>query len=619
MKSSLRRLRGLGFHKKRREEGLVAHQDELLRAAEDIHGIRSFYDSLLSAAAVATNSAYEFSEALGEYGTCLLEKTALNDDETSGKALSMLGKAQLELQKIANIYRAHVVQTITTPSESLLKELHIVEEMKRQCDDKRTFSLLHVSFFRDIYKLMLTSQRESGRSKNAKGESFSLQQLQAAQNDYEEEATLFLFRLKSLKQGQSRSLLTQAARHYASQLNFFRRGVKSLEVLESCVKAIAEKQHIDYQFSGLVDDQLEEYADHECNPNDNDGELSFDYEHHNQHRDVSSFSRNSIEENLERAQDNYLGSNNPRVSSISAPLFSTKASKPSERITQIYPSAKTAYTYALPTPLDVRSSTSTSSGNSLYGTLSESKGGRTTQHWHSSPLPPNMIGKDSQDVELPSPTSFSREPSVLKESNSISNPTRMPSTISKGVLSKLIPMNEFDSKLSETQTFSVPLTSKPLSSKQALFASKSMSSMEVLPEVFAKPKNISTPKLSVPRKGFPNASSPLTSPRINELHELPRPPTDYAKHRSSTSIGHSAPLVSRGQEVCATSKPTSFLSYTAAPLPKPPGVMARSFSIPSTVQKSNSKVAKPLDLPHSQKTITHTSSTHTPLVNDELA
>ncbi|XP_074588687.1 uncharacterized protein At2g33490-like [Curcuma longa] len=604
MKSSLRRLRGLAFHKhgheQRREEDLVAHQDELLRAAEDIHGIRNFYDSLLSAAAVATNSAYEFSEALGEYGTCLLEKTALNDDEASGKALSMLGKAQLELQKIANIYRAHIIQIITTPSESLLKELHIVEEMKRQCDDKR-----------DIYKLMLTSQRESGRLKNAKGESFSLQQLQAAQDDYEEEATLFLFRLKSLKQGQSRSLLTQAARHYASQLNFFRRGVKSLEVLESCVKAIAEKQHIDYQFSGLEDDQLEEYADHECNPNDDNGELSFDYEHHNQHRDVSSFSRNSIEENLERAQANYLGSNNLRGSSMSAPLFSTKACKPSDRITQIYPSTKTVCTYALPTPLDVKSSTSIGSGNSLYGTSSESKCGWTTQHWHSSPLQPNTIGKDSQDVELPSPTSFSREPSVLKESNIISNPAKMPSTISEGVLSKSIPMNEFDSKPSERQAFLVPLTSKPLSNKQALIATKSMSSMEALPEVSAKRKNMSTPKLSGPRKGFPNASSPVTSPRINELHELPRPPTDYAKPRSSTSMGHSAPLVSRGQEVCATSKPTSFLSYTAAALPKPPGVMARSFSIPSTVQRSNSKVAKPLDLPRSQKTITETSSTYT--------
>ncbi|XP_074573636.1 uncharacterized protein At2g33490-like [Curcuma longa] len=619
MKSSLRRLRSLSLnkhgHRQRKEEGLIAHQDELFQAAEDIHNIKNCYDSLLSAAAATANSAYEFSEALGEYGTCLLKKISLNDDEASGKALLMLGKEQLELQKIANVYRAHVVQTISTPSESLLKELQTVEEMKRQCDDKR-----------DIYKSMLDSQRESGRSKNVKGENISQQQLQAAQADYEEEATLFLFRLKSLKQGQSRSLFTQAARHYASQLNFFRKGVKSLEALESCVKAVAEEQHIDYQFSGLEDDQLEEYDDDEYSHNDDDGELSFDFEHHNQYHDVSFFSRNSMEENLERAQAKYFGGNNSRVASMSAPLSSTKKCKPSEMITQMHPSSKIFNTYALPTPLDVKSSTSIGSGNSTsigsgnstYGASSESKGSWTTQPWHSSPLQPHMIGKDSQDIELPSPTNFSTEPSLIKESNIISNPAIMPSTVSEGMLSKSNPVNEFDSKLSERQAFSVPLSCKPLSSKHALFPTK-MSSMEALPEASAKPKHIPTPKLSIPQKVSPNASSPVTSPRINELHELPRPPTGYAKHRPSTLIGHSAPLISRGQEISATSKPIPFLSHTAAPLPKPPGVMARSFSIPSSVQRSNLKAANSLDLPQSQKTITDSSSTRTPLVNNEVA
>lgn len=48
-----------------------------------------------------------------------------------------------------------------------------------------------------------------------------MQQLQMAHDEYDEEATLFVFRLKSLKQGQSRSLLTQAARHHAAQVFFF--------------------------------------------------------------------------------------------------------------------------------------------------------------------------------------------------------------------------------------------------------------------------------------------------------------------------------------------------------------------------------------------------------------
>lgn len=48
-----------------------------------------------------------------------------------------------------------------------------------------------------------------------------MQQLQMARDEYDEEATLFVFRLKSLKRGQSRSLLTQAARHHAAQVLFF--------------------------------------------------------------------------------------------------------------------------------------------------------------------------------------------------------------------------------------------------------------------------------------------------------------------------------------------------------------------------------------------------------------
>lgn len=75
--------------------------------------------------------------------------------------------------------------------------------------------------YRNVYEYMITRQREKRRGRNGKGESFSMQQLQAAYDEYDEEATLFVFRLKSLKQGQSRSLLTQAARHHAAQVFFF--------------------------------------------------------------------------------------------------------------------------------------------------------------------------------------------------------------------------------------------------------------------------------------------------------------------------------------------------------------------------------------------------------------
>ncbi|RRT50424.1 hypothetical protein B296_00050466 [Ensete ventricosum] len=154
--------------------------------------------------------------------------------------------------------------------------------MKRQCDEKR-----------DLYRSMIATQREKGTLRNAKVEHFTSEQLQTAQEDFQEETTFFVFRLKSLKQGQSRSLLTQAARHHAAQLNFFRKGVKSLEMVEPHVKVIAEQQHIDYQFIGLEDDDTDEEVD-DYDVND-DGVVSFDYGQNDHGQDAVSHSRMSME------------------------------------------------------------------------------------------------------------------------------------------------------------------------------------------------------------------------------------------------------------------------------------------------------------------------------------
>lgn len=70
-----------------------------------------------------------------------------------------------------------------------------------------------------MYEHIATQHREKGKSKSGKGESFSLQQLQAAREEYDEVARLCVFRVESLKQGQCRSLLTQAARHHAAQVS----------------------------------------------------------------------------------------------------------------------------------------------------------------------------------------------------------------------------------------------------------------------------------------------------------------------------------------------------------------------------------------------------------------
>lgn len=75
--------------------------------------------------------------------------------------------------------------------------------------------------FREIYEDLVKKQKEKGRLRNSKGECFPSLQLLEAHDEYDEEANVFVFRMKSLKQGQSRSFLTQASRHHAAQVVLF--------------------------------------------------------------------------------------------------------------------------------------------------------------------------------------------------------------------------------------------------------------------------------------------------------------------------------------------------------------------------------------------------------------
>lgn len=80
---------------------------------------------------------------------------------------------------------------------------------------------------------------------------------------------------------------------------FFKKALKSLETIEPYVQLVTQKNHIDYQFSGLEDDDRdsvflttddEDESDDDCE----DGELSFDFQRNCPKNQVSS-SENSME------------------------------------------------------------------------------------------------------------------------------------------------------------------------------------------------------------------------------------------------------------------------------------------------------------------------------------
>ncbi|XP_075656483.1 uncharacterized protein At2g33490 [Castanea sativa] len=625
MKTSLKKLRGFALHKndakERRDIRPLPKLDELAQASQDMQDMRDCYDSLLSAAAATANSAYEFSESLRELGACLLEKTALNnDDEESGRVLLMLGKIQFELQKLVDSYRSHIFQTVTIPSESLLNELRTVEEMKRQCDEKR-----------DVYDYMMTRQREKGRSKSGKGENFSLQQLQMAREEYDEESTLLVFRLKSLKQGQTRSLLTQAARHHAAQLCFFKKAVKTLEAVEPHVKLVTEQQHIDYQFSGLDDgeeydddddnddndeeededdDEDEDDEDYDENDMRDNGELSFDYRQDDQEHDVSTTqspmevditfpqvaNMEAVKENMGRFRRNSF-SYRARPSSQSAPLFAEFKFDSTEKARQMQPSStRKLHTYVLPTPVDTRSSISTGSGNPVLHKTQTTVTERTQQLWHSSPLEPNKLEKIKVDEKVSGPTVRNAQ-SVLKESNNNSASTRLPPPLADGLLFSWHDTRAAaEPKKLKRYAFSGPLTSKPWPTKPVSADRRHLYSGPLLRNPMSQPPSTS-PKAS------PSTSPTfMSSPKISELHELPRPPASSTpkSSRPKDFTGHSAPLGSRDQVLSTTNK--SVVLNAASPLPTPPQTVARSFSIPSSCpEATNSNVSKPLETPHSSE------------------
>ncbi|KAL0351182.1 UNVERIFIED_CONTAM: hypothetical protein Sradi_4267400 [Sesamum radiatum] len=608
MKSPLGTLRKFGLTKNEPKEKwdhkISVHIDGLTQAAKDMKDMRTCYDSLLSAAAATANSAYEFSESLLEMGNCLLEKTAMHDDGESGGALSMLGKVQLELQKLVDNYRSHIITTITNPSESLLSELRKVEEMKLQCDEKR-----------EMFEYMVGQFREKGRSRHGKGETFTSQQLQVVCDEYDDVARLCIFRVESLKQGQSRSLLTQAARHHAAQLNFFRKGLQSLEAVEPHIRNVAEKQHIDYELSEL--NEVEKGDDEGNSFETNDyGELSFDYRQNKQELDNACTSRNSMEltwgpvswdmqldqlgapsaqtpkvKDVEvhmgssKSQGDEILSQRSRAGSHSAPIYPEKFD-PSDRIREMRTAVQKLNTHVLPTPADAKGSVPSISATQSTTILPVES---SKNPWHSSPLNIEKP-KKSIDDHL-SARSFSKAQIVVEETSNNKHFLPLPRPLTEGAaVPQFDSQGGFDTRKIKRQAFSGPLASKPSSNKPLLPTSGPISSTGAPQSVSGLLSRASGPQAPSLVNVSHNASPSLvSSPKISELHELPRPPDSFSSKpiRSVVALGHSAPLVNRNREVSPTNRNPSRQSKEGSPLPLPQLTVSRSFSIPSSSQRAS--------------------------------
>jgi hypothetical protein len=235
-------------------------------------------------------------------------------------------------------------------------------------------------------------------------------------------------------------------------------------------------------------------------------------------------------------------------------------------------------TYVLPTPSDVRATPQITSGNPNSGSLLESKGAL-----HSSPLQPSADMGYVRDNKLPSPARLSMTQSVLKESNTNTAETR-----------KVVPLSDlalpgyYDSKTPDKKvkrgSFSGPIASRERST-------------ENIDVVSVPHRHSSSHRPAIHVRVSPNTSPPpISSPKIKELHELPRPPVNSTKNTIFSSlVAHSAPLVpnssplaSKVQDQFRSRQTPPCAPQTASPLPTPPpGSIARSFSIPSRALRTS--------------------------------
>ncbi|KAK3039119.1 hypothetical protein RJ639_028865 [Escallonia herrerae] len=443
---------------------------------------------------------------------------------------------------------------------------------------------------------MVAQHREKGRSKGGKGETFTSQHLKEARDEYDDVARLCIFRMKSLKQGQCRSLLTQAARHHAAQLNFFQKGLKSVEAADPHIRLVAKKQHI-YQFSGLNETEEGEGGSFDTYDTSVDGELSFEYRDNKQGLDTDRASRiameldrvdvpyaqaSKLEEtemNFNRNQGEQVFSRQNRAGSYSAPLYPEKFD-PAERIRDMKPSARKFHTHVLPTPADVKNSVSGTS-TSVHWSLT-SLSGNAHNPRHSSPLDTEKHRKHSADDNLVNSISKPRE------SNSNNSSVQLPPPLNEGLSFPQYGAHNALEK-NKRQAFSGPIPSKPWSTKPSLSTSGPLNSTELPQLVSGLLSRVPIPHLSTSPNVSRSASPPpISSPKISELHELPRPPASSGPKPASSSgvVGHSGPLIFRNQELSPTNRNPVQASHTASRLPAPPSTVSRSFSVPSSNQRA---------------------------------
>lgn len=256
--------------------------------------------------------------------------------------------------------------------------------------------------------------------------------------------------------------------------------------------------------------------------------------------------------------------------SQSAPLFPPQKLDAADSIRQLRPSTtRKFHSYALPKPGDLKISIST--GRETPVSQNKPRPQFAQNLYHSCPLEPKKFEKLDGTENLVGHI-IPNHNAILEESN---NNIMPPPLIERISWPQLNPDDTSRIKKPKLQSFSGPITSKPLSTEPS-FSAKNHVLFKERPQFSSGPILRGSPhQSSYSSKESPTATPAISSsPRISELHKLPRPPTQaiYNSGRPSGFRGFSAPLVSRSVDNSTTNK----MAVKIAPLPPTPPLIAYS-------------------------------------------
>ncbi|KAJ7566412.1 hypothetical protein O6H91_02G101600 [Diphasiastrum complanatum] len=550
--------------------------EDIAKRMQKVQEMRKFYEGFHKVSSHVVGRAHGFSEAIQDMGKYLMSNFGPVDDGNVGNILRIVGKVQLEVARVLDLYAVHVSNILTIPTENMLHDVQVVET-KLKFDEKRALY--------EHLRLRLTK----GRPKNRKSEIHADHQIQTAKQQFDELALSVGCRVLSLEQGRFHSITTKMSRHHTAQMHLFRRAFASLNKIEPYIDLVAQQGKIDRQV--YIEDHL----------NDSDDESDNVAAAPNEHNDSTSLSsleqipvqEKIIDDESFSAWSTYAGSKSVPISPVRLPqdgavetfqtllieksLKNVKASHPRtsasfEGDQEFLHSVSNVGTFASPSTVK---STRRLSGE-LQISYVEHPQDQNKQGACSTEMPTNAQAGNSSALKKSHPTfpdrnlqSFSPQPSA-----NVSVP--LPPLLASASF-KLDGPNS-SQVFYRPSSGSAPISSKRYSQSGPLTPMvNSLSGKASIPSSGVLPP-LSNAHLDYYFKsgpldwsaGFrpsilPRTSPAVSPPHISELHELPPPPHSNTPKFNKQSLSSHADVRYK-----SVKGPDGSSSSNAAPLPLPP-------------------------------------------------